>query len=483
MSTQAHTLAPSHVPQRAEDVIHMFIWVSHGGNVSAINNYYPIETRLQAILLYSKPFQSINTAEVQEYVSNPCKLVIGTCAYAPINGNVYLPPLTFNNPARAETVIRSFTGLYYVTIGSRGSSHSITDCNIISHQTVLDDNDLWTKYGTNNIPYSTIFTLVTEKCIERGLMPENVLLGIIACQNQTYAEKYQPKITNLIPKIIAPPPTTTIYTLTNKPENTFVSLTILPYKNNLPTTWNALAGLKTQGCALNVLAFFGIIEENKAREQTVCLSIKGTSIFKIVDYIYNYLITTQAQSLPLPSGFFILRTELGNGLIIIYEWLKTATPTSNFVVVFKMYNKTYYKGKPSQIGHTVSIIKNGSKIHFFDPQVQIHAELNVEHFFSNRIQTAQTLNGFYGHTNYWTVIDIIYSVNALQSPTDQIRNIPIELFVTEVQKGVHGIDFILDRTDDTKHGGNYTKKRKKHNKYRKNHRKNNSIKNKKYKIN
>lgn len=67
-------------------------------------------------------------------------------------------------------------------------------------------------------------------------------------------------------------------------EDVVVSPTIIEVAK-LPQDWEALAEMKHQGCGLNVLSFFGIIEENEAREKVVCLNLKGTSIFKIVDYI------------------------------------------------------------------------------------------------------------------------------------------------------------------------------------------------------
>ena len=77
--------------------------------------------------------------------------------------------------------------------------------------------------------------------------------------------------------------------------------------------WQALAGLKHQGCALNVLSFYDLMSQPKARQRAVCLTLKGTSIFRIIDYINNYL----KKFYETPINFFVCRFPIIGGLLLI----------------------------------------------------------------------------------------------------------------------------------------------------------------------
>ena len=42
------------------NILHFYLWVSQGENVSSNHNYYPIETKFAALTFYSQPFEKAN---------------------------------------------------------------------------------------------------------------------------------------------------------------------------------------------------------------------------------------------------------------------------------------------------------------------------------------------------------------------------------------------------------------------------------------
>ena len=422
------------------DIVHMFIWISHGGNVSAKSNFYPMDTKFKTILLYSTPFNSYNASDIDKLRTTPCALVLGTCPYIPINDghgkSVFLPPLLFVNrhPENDPLVVRA-TGFYHVIIYKELG----TDVNVTSSissncaqrsDKICNYDDFIRQYGTRHITYSMIFQLAMEQCTRLQLNPESVLLGIISCQTAipSYVGKYKDTITNFVPTHVNPPIQSTIFDLTHFPPNTFVAPTILPF-TTVPEKWTKLADISHQGCALNVLAYFGIIEQTYATEQAVCLSRKGTSIFRIVDYISNYL-----HNLHIPFiGFFIFRYNIIPGLVYLGNLIQKLITINNFVIVFKMYADFEFgeqtKSK-SHFGHTVAIAKYGADVYYIDPQVGISAKI-LKTFFENTTQ----ISDLYKTNIPWRFIDIIYTVtttppNMMPSDTQGTISVFIQNIVT-----------------------------------------------------
>jgi len=309
--------------------INFFLWVSHGSNVSSENNFYPIQTKFKSIILYSKPFQKIYGKDLDEVTENPCRLILGTCPYIPVNsgsGNhVFLPPLIFaNKEEEPDGIVEKYTGLYHFVLDVDPTQTSKPsdiqfgaplNCVVTNSDNKLyNHGDFIHMYGSRRITYSQIFKLVTDESRKMNLNPEDVLLGIYSCQEviDAYSGEYNRQISNLIPKridtnLIEAAPIFTIY---NYPENSYVSLTCMSIINMFPD-WKTLADITHQGCALNVLSYFGIIPQTSAREQTVCLSLKGTSIFKIIDFINLFINETTNNS---PLGYFVARYNFYNGI-------------------------------------------------------------------------------------------------------------------------------------------------------------------------
>lgn len=66
------------------NIIDFFLWISHGGNVSAENNLYKMKTKFRSIIMYSRPFDTITSDKLENIINNPCELILGSCPYVPI---------------------------------------------------------------------------------------------------------------------------------------------------------------------------------------------------------------------------------------------------------------------------------------------------------------------------------------------------------------------------------------------------------------
>jgi hypothetical protein len=436
-----------------EDIVHAFLYISHGSNVSSINNYYPMETKFNSIIMHSKPFETIDGKELEQFMSNPCKIITGSCPYIPIEDTygkrVFLPPLLFYNLRRDQdekNMVAHYSGLYYMPLKMDENKK----CILINHEIVYDHNGLLQKFGDNvPIAYSQIFKMVTDDAKIRKINLEDVVLSIFSCQSKidTYDAKYDIKIKDLLPKRIEQMNQATIFKEGLKEgqfsleKDKFISPTIITFDiDKLPKGWNTLAKIKHQGCALNVLSFFGIIEENEAREKVVCLSLKGTSIFKIVDYINAH---SRKKGITR-DGFVIIRYRFDVALNNVFQELfMNNYKHTNYAIIFKMYNEREYNGKENHRGHTVAIMNYQDNFHLFDPQAEITIKLVKDQPFSQQIKIVYQSKGM----SDWNYIDIIFTVDSRDN-FDQTR--PVDEFNRFMinQKGN-----IIARTSDVTHGG------------------------------
>ena len=461
------------------NIIHFFLWVSHGGNVSAENNLYKMKTNFRSITMYSRPFDTITTDKLEDIIYNkPCELILGSCPYVPIknpdennSSYVYLPPLLFHvNEHETNEAIRNYTGLYYMKIAGTPPEIGATpsrlamNCKIVEGgpTKIVPYEQLIRPFeynqSENKYTYSTIFRMVENKCKEFNIKPSEALLGLFSCQSliHEYGNKYIQNIQNLIPRhVYYDKELLTSPIIDNEQQLIYYSGSGISFSNtiirlnDLPLSWNALAGLKQQGCALNVLSFFGIIPEEKAREQTVCLDLNGTSIFKIIDYLYTYNFNTTGPNSII--GFLVRRLPFNDAINEMITFIKEST-INNYCMIFKMYKMEKFNDKDNHRGHTVAFYckaePDGSKqLIYIDPQLSegivFTREINSlisKKTISESISTI--LKDKYGYT--FQFIDIIYTVQ--------------ESF--EMNRQQYGRSYIFNdesriikRTRDITHGG------------------------------
>lgn len=446
------------------DFIDFFMWISHGENISSKNNYYPYETKFKYITYYSSPYSVIFSTEFTKLMEDPCKLLLGSCPVIPIQNSVtnkktiFIPPMLFSFSLEDNPEVNELIGLYYYRIQKTGVvPFNIGGVDLHKHECsasggkILTITDLVQKHGNNaNITFSTVTGIVNNECRIRALNPENVALGIFSCQvlGSTYIDRYRQDITSdLVPTIIIKEEGVTIISDPTDFTGMNITPTFIPLIEPLPPGWKTLAGIRTQGCALNTLSFYKLIDENYAREQTVCLTEKGTSIFKIVDYINTFFINNESfysqnffKDYGKPNYFVIFRFPIIRGITflltnLIRPDIKAQLGSVNgSAIIFKVYTTLGHQGELSHIGHSVSFYLQGNNLWYIDPQseqaigIPLTEGITVDHILSS-LQL----------DHYYTYIDIIFNDTIKEGITlEYVLSLEDVHLVSKTPKTTHG---------------------------------------------
>ena len=441
------------------NILHFYLWVSHGANVSSNRNYYPIETKFAALTFYSHPFETIYETfldtldksikfENTEGGSNDiCKLITGSCPIIPVINKdtkqkiVYLPPLIFTPEFPKDLKIdeqsgEKYMGLYYFSLIKTNNEN----CKVIENKRILTNNDL-INLQLKTITYSTIFQKVLQDCEKKNLDPDSVMLGIYSCQSKY--DKYIPEynqldITNMIPKYanISVDRASIINNIYEYNPNAYSSPCFI-IDNNQFTGWEALGNIKTQGCGLNILSYYGIISTTSAREETVCLTSKGTSIFRILDYINQYYFIKKYNVNNME--YLILRLKIKNGVTILIDFMKRYKTHNKYAIIFKVYRENIFLDKKqgniySEVGHTVSIACYNEEIMYIDAQGSVF--INLQGTLEEQVNQLSN----YLLEKSFTYIDIIFTYNNRKQPYDS--NLPI-INKSNIEEGINNDNCVI----------------------------------------
>lgn len=406
--------------------IDCFLWVLHGNNISTRLNYYEFETKFNAIHMYNNAFTTMEYPLIELIFKNPCRMLTG-CPFIPIEKTnnkkyVYLPPMTFglNTEDQHPAFINNFNsiGLYYLRLGVTNTTQShksvfknptgsnkeypdsIDDsCIIYSAKKILNWTSIAAQYRCVANPiltYSLLFNLIknnipriNDEFYSHGkqINIAEVIVGLFVCQSRARTTGYIPDINRYFPRriehTVSYPSSPNISSLVGdmedaETESESAVLLVVNSQPKLNTTTRALVGITTQGCALNVFATYGLIDESIASEQVACLPSTGTSIFRILDVLHNYINPENTVMV----NYSIYRYHIQDAINIICLSLLSATITNYLpiVVILKIYDHLYFPIDTttlSHVGHTISIYRHQrgdgtDKIGIFDPQGQIH---------------------------------------------------------------------------------------------------------------
>jgi len=459
--------------------VDFFLWVLHGGNVSSNHNFYPLNVKYQSLVFYSKPYTVITSDELQEFNNNPCKLLGGACPIIPVLDKTsgqkvaYLPPLLFSLIKDDYPIIKEYSGLYHFKISRTGPEEN--SCQYSHLQKIYDHTQCLELFGDSlPITYSALFSLINQYCKNNNIEPENAVTGIFSCQNRinVYLENYDQTdiVSSYVPKrMVNTLKLAKIFNyddFINNSETLYASPCIIPIPA-FKEDWKKLAGVNYQGCGLNVLSYYGLIEENSARENVVCLNSTGTSIYRIVDYIDNYFNTRGL----LNEGYMICRLPFLYGINFLYLFLFTLLPLGeNCACIFKLYNEDHHKGKLSQRGNTLSLLKTiNGQIFLVDPQRTIFEHINVpvngDSLNENNLNSYSIIYNYFRDKNYNTQsIDIIFTLvnNNIAFNNFKRINFTKETLADQVLGPIGlGFDRFIDRDPSVNYGGYNTKKTQK----------------------
>ena len=479
--------------------VDFFIWLLHGSNVSSNHNFYPMNIKYQSAVFYSKPYTPIYSDELN-YYDDACRLLGGACPIIPIIDKktgkkiAYFPPLlfAFKDPTVELPELKAVMGLYHYTITQTGVAKDIQGilynlCNSTPYK-IFDYDACIQKFGVKYITYSILFKEIDDYCKTNGINPEDAITGIFSCQSKMdeYITNYNQ--TDVISSYVSRRMVNTLEQAKIFNYNEFLRNITPLYASPciiippaFKTDWKALGTLRHQGCALNVLSFYGIIEENTARENAVCLNIQGTSIYTIVDYINNFAITNGSEN----DGFMICRLPFLYGINLLYFFmLQPFLQGIQYACIFKLYKYSHQQNqklsqivqKLSQIGHTLSLFKDAEgNIFVVDPQAEITIQIPPQAINESNLTTYNNLHDMFISANYdFKYIDIIFTVvNNLSTFTSVGRTyFTQQNLLNDILGPIGGTsDQFIDRDPSINYGGyskNKTQKNKIHIKKSKN---------------
>lgn len=249
--------------------------------------------------------------------------------------------------------------------------------------------------------YSQVFAMINSQCKKDGIDKSTISIGIFTCQDATiFPTEFNSLNTRAIVQTqkkkspVKPAPMIGISNLIDHKDSYITLCTInLPSNDVKVQPWQTLASLTHQGCAVNVLAYYGLIEPTYARGLAVCAGNYDMSIYKIIDYIHEY------NDKPQNIKYYINRFPIDAGIALIMAFMKNVTSTYPYACIIKIYDSIYYtKGSKRLVnhrGHVVSIYKDPTdeSICLIDPQLADPEKKHYKGPFDGRFVFQLDVNG------------------------------------------------------------------------------------------
>lgn len=417
-----------------KNIIDYYLWVSHGANVSANQNYYPIHTDFLSISIFSEPHKVITNdylnkiLDINTASSDVCQLLKGVCPKIPVvdvtnqkKKYVLLPPLFFegHKPSGKEdrdATLNELIGLYYLRISQNmfteteyfayydgivptsdvRNTHDF--CKIAEKTKIISNNDM---LQTGDMTYSIIFNLIAKDCKKKGLVMNDVPIGIYTCQefDAGHLKDYKTQLYSAIPTVVeqVPPRRSSLFveSIADIPPNSYTTFYTIPVKD-LPDI-TPITNIKHQGCGLTLLNYYNLASRADTREKIMCLPIDGTTVFSMIDLMN--------EAIPMNLKFIVIRSPIAQGIQAIYDYMKSFT-AKNYTIFFKVYAKDTHSlsdGKTiaNDRGHFVSFAMYDSVVYYVDPQAQIKQIIPENVNITDILQPGAALNRY-------SFIDIIF---------------------------------------------------------------------------
>jgi len=396
----------------------IFLWVSHGNAISGNNNYYPVRIYSKAVLMYSQYFETITTFRLHQLLHSiatletnrdVCKLLLSACPYMPITSDafhdpvVFLPPLVFSVEEDADELIQAAMGLYHIKI----TAHPDMTCSALIFDRILSTDDLKAHIGRQNaFTYASIFRLIKKQCEIKKIDYSQIVISIFSCQSPL-PHVWEVKNVNrvIIPTIkhLSQHVATVITSVDSIANQSKIIPLVFPITTN---THTLLTSVKTHGCGLNVLSFLNIVSGEDATEQIACLDLDGTSIFRMVDYIYAHAVNRTGI---YDIRYLVLRNTLSQVVTDLVAMIRNLYSVG---MIVKMYASDMFKDKKNDRGHTILISSAIDRALFWiDPQLSFYIPLPD----ATPLVHVKTAYESRGYTFSYTVADIVFGVVQLPS--------------------------------------------------------------------
>ena len=184
------------MPAQGQSYLDFYYMSCHGSNINTNNNFYPIDTKVSAVILYSSPYESYADRFEEMLKKNNskyiCRFIYGSCPRIPVydkvtgDSKVYLPPLVFSADDKEPEFMESM-GLFHFRMTlekyeSPRGQYVRPICKVIESTKVISNNELILEYKNVGFTYSDIMNMVETDCRKKNINPRSVLLGISSCQ-------------------------------------------------------------------------------------------------------------------------------------------------------------------------------------------------------------------------------------------------------------------------------------------------------------
>ena len=354
----------------------MYLICQHGINTANTHSLYPIRSPFPSVVYYSPGAYQILPEDTARRLIQECEgdlvtsteLQNGTFKAFSDHHYLHLPPL-LNKIEEADLHKPLFTAL-------EGVWRVVFTNNIVKSKTRLLDQRQWLAKAFNNRTETTrtqSFILHTlEKIVrEQRDDPTTVSVGMLVCHDQTAYRHLiadmsgNPSYANAAEEPVLLPKKELFSSSEEIRPRHELSLALwgVPGFNPLSTSaWTALARQRIVGCGMNVLAYYGIIQESEARCRVSALPVQGQSIFSVYTMFHDAKIIE-------PTKFVVVRVSLENSDVLFQELQKIPEHAVTFVKLYAA--DAIRKGaavEDSHVGHTISFIKHQGVLYLVDPQ-------------------------------------------------------------------------------------------------------------------
>jgi len=325
--------------------------------------------------------RELDNAQIGDIVKDPTLMYRLTQnpieSFQPRRSDFHLPPVIWTTDENDDAVLKNLFGFYHFILDEKNQT-------CILQQKIFDWPAL---HAMGTITWSSMFVWISNYLKSNPVYKDNLNeLGIFSCRfidPQTYAE--YPGFDLSVPTYHSMDfPPYKEYTAADQTRGYGVSVFASHVPESILQSFDprkaAIDNIRHQGCALNVLSFFHILQRPYAREAVACLSIKGTSIFKIVE-ILNHVITSSFPD--MRKTFLVMRFPRDVALEIIHQYFQHVSALNSFIIV-KMYTENTYEKNGvrffSELGHTIAFMKIDRGLFLIDPQSPVYLKVGTAEY-------------------------------------------------------------------------------------------------------
>lgn len=470
--------------KNTEREVDLYFWMIHGGTTTDkdVLVQTPVPIIYSNVVAYARNGEILNLSEYIDMVENNPEFLLNglarnggnqalradseTPASLKHSSNLYLVPASFymiKPPETESDILKSYVGLRRIRIQIMNDNYTEYH-GIVDNKIIIDYRELLTLLTPNKNHTIQDLISITKSRIEKTEKTVAKVLGVYSCRETIL--QYTSRQSHIqIPRQIGVYKYPTV-SINYTPRSSYYMPLCIKLPNQLPDgcpsgNWSALGRIVDRGCGINVLSYWGVLEENHARALITGLDRRGTSMQKMLDIVYHTKSTDELSGI---NNDTIICRYYNNIYQVITEVFLTmsllAGEHTNLFTIIKLYDSFFNirkAGELNQIGHTISLAIVKGKFLIVDPQQQVFHDLGKETELRDLDLMhiiATTITSRYPG-NRWSCLDVV--MTSFDSYLEKTPAHPMSRRMTGLDPRLHGESF-------TKFGGRLTRKRKTTNK-------------------